>query len=564
MIKTFNVLLIEDSEADAAYVSELLEPEQDWRVEQVSSLAAASVALQDENYAAILLDLSLPDSQGLETLLSILKLQGETPVIVISGFDDHQTGMQAVHYGAQDYLIKGSFDGPTLQRSLLHSIERQKLVNSFHHASLHDPLTNLANRNLFLTLVQQSLERRNRNPEQLFAVLFLDLDDFKQVNDRFGHLSGDLLLGEIALRLKTCVRASDVVSRLAGDEFGLLISDLQEPLDVLPVVHRIARVIGQPIQVPGQELEVCTSIGVALSDRSYVSAVELLENADLAMYQAKLNGKATYCIYNDHMEHEKQVLSQLEQNFKQDFRENGLLRMSYRPVISVQDGHVFGLETQLQCQPQSWQQLPFSELCRLAGGSGMLDALNGWICQEVHQQLQRWDKCFDHGWKVFLQLAPEQLKARELHQQLSQLLLAGDLPPGRFYLSLTESMLHHAFSYQDLLPLLKQLHKQGFRLYLEDFGGSYTTLNTLSQIPVDMVKINLEDLAALLPSDAVSDRFLVLAPIIQLAQNLGMQIMVDGIRSDEDMSRLQPLEAVYAQGPYFSDPLSGKEVEVWI
>lgn len=565
LIHCIELLIVESPRNNDERVTEYLANDvtQDWRLHQAHSLSEALELLEQMSFEAILLELDLPDSQGLETLLAVLQKYPDTPVIASMERDDPDLGMQAVHYGAQDYLVRQTYEPALLKRTLLHSIERQKLVNSFHHASLHDPLTNLANRNLFLTLLQQAIERRNRNPEQLFAAVFLDLDNFKYINDSHGHLTGDQTLSEIALRLKASVRASDVVSRLAGDEFGLLIEDLQEPLDVLPVVHRLAQVIAQPIRIHGVEFTLSASLGVALSDRACHTAVELLENADMAMYQAKLNGKATYCIYTEHMDHEKQVLNQLEASFKTDLGQSGLLRLRYRPVVSVQDGHFYGLETDIQCQSSGWQNVPFDELLRMAGGSRMLDSVNAWILQEVRTQLQSWDHKQAQDWKIFLHLAPEQLKAPGLAKQLQEILLAGDLPAERFYLSLKESIFQKAFN-QDLLPLLKQLHKQGFKLYLEDFGGSYTILNTLSQIPVDMVKINLDELSALLPSHAASDRFLVLAPVIQLAHNLGMQVAVDGIRSDEEVARLQSLEAVFAQGSFFSPPLSGKEAEAWL
>lgn len=535
-----------------------------WQLAEAASLQAALELLASESFGAVLLNLELPDSAGLETLLRLLKQAPETPVLVLSAREDPELEAQAVHYGAQDFLVLGSFDAGLLRRSLLHAIARQKQVNGFHHAALHDPLTHLANRNLFLTLVQQGLERRARSPEQLFAVLFLDLDGFKHINDRYGHLCGDQLLCEIAQRLRGRVRASDVVSRLAGDEFGILIDDLQEPLDVLPVVHRITQVMAEPMLIEGKALTIGASMGVALSDRQCLSAVELLENADLAMYQAKLNGKGSYCIFNDWMEQEKLMLSQLETRLKASLGQEGLLRMRYRPVISIRQGQIVGMETVIQCQNDSWQSVPFAQVLGLAGGSGMIDALNAWIFSEVHAQLRQWDKRYDHGWKLFLQLAPEQLRAREFRRQLQDLLLGTQLPPERFYLSLKESVLQHSFHYQELLPLLKDLHRQGFKLYLEDFGGSYTVLNSLRQIPIDMVSINLNALAALLPALAVPDRLLILAPVIQLAARLGMEILVDGVKSGEDMSRLQALEAVYAQGPFFSAPVSGKDAELWI
>lgn len=552
------VLLLEADEAKASLTWEW--PAELWQLSRADGLEAALATTPEEGYDAILLPFKLHQGQNLNTLLQVIRWQPEAAILVICPREERPDGLEAMHYGAQDCLIAGEFDAKQLERSLLHAIERQKRVNGFHHAALHDPLTHLANRNLFLSLVQQALERRNRNPDLLYAVLFLDLDDFKQINDHHGHLCGDRLLGEIARRLQSKVRASDVVARLGGDEFGILIGDLQEPLDVLPVVHRITQVLADPLHVGSKTLAIASSVGIALSDRNCQSAVEMLENADLAMYQAKLNGKGSYCVFNDWMEHEKKLLGQLETGFANPQEE--LLRICYRPVISARAGQIVGMETDIQCQASGWQSMPFGELIRLSGGSGMLETVNRWIFDALHHQLRDWDRRQPHDWRLLLQLAPEQLRTRDLAGQLEEGLLAGVFPPERFCLSLKESLLHHAYGFQELLPTLKALHKRGFGLYLEDFGGSYPVLTALRQIPIDTVRINLNEMAALLPNSP--QRLRLIAPLLELVGQLGLELIIDGLRADDDLSLLPCLEGVLTQGPFFSAAVSGKEAEAWL
>ena len=287
--RPIRVLLIEDNSLDAALVTEILAEQRQWPISvvPVQNLAQGQACLGTEVFDIILLDLSLPDSQGLETLAAIQACSPSLPVIVLTGHDNPDTALQAIHFGAQDYWVKGHFDWEYLSHSLYYAIERKRLLRQLHHMALYDALTHLPNRSLLLERLQQALAQKKRDPQFLLAFFFLDVDDFKEVNDQYGHKTGDALLLQIGQRLSQCLRPMDTVARLGGDEFCILLTGLSSEKDLVLIQARIEAQFDTPFEIEALSLPISVSLGVIFNPPATAKVETILEAADQAMYKAK-------------------------------------------------------------------------------------------------------------------------------------------------------------------------------------------------------------------------------------------------------------------------------------
>jgi diguanylate cyclase (GGDEF)-like protein len=289
------LVLVEDNPGDALLVREMLRDAfgDGADVSRFATLAEAGGYLQDHGADCLLLDLSLPDAEGLEAVLDVRRVAPTVPVVVLSGLDDETVAVRAVQEGAQDYLIKGSVDGNLIGRAIRYAIERKRSQLELARLALHDQLTGLPNRSLFLDHVRLALARLERHPSTL-AVLFLDLDGFKAVNDELGHQAGDSVLVEVARRITGVVRHVDTVARFGGDEFMVLCEEISDREHAAELARRVAEAVVRPLDIGGAPAGVSASIGIALCDRTNCDADQLLRDADAAMYRAKQAGKSRY------------------------------------------------------------------------------------------------------------------------------------------------------------------------------------------------------------------------------------------------------------------------------
>lgn len=301
--KALPVLLVEDNLADARLVQEMLErtPEPAFRIQHVNRLAEAlqRVNASDPDCGCILLDLRLPDADGLEAIAQIRVYAPDIPIIVLSGMADEFLAVQAVNQGAQDYLIKGNVDEKGLRRSIRYGIERKRAEADLAYRAMHDGLTNLPNMALFVDRLTLALNRLSRHPCTM-AVMFLDLDRFKSVNDVYGHTVGSKLLVEVAKRLQSGLRITDTVARYGGDEFVILCEDLEDPHEAELIAERLQQVVGEPAAIGGTIFSPTASLGVVLPEPDD-DPDDVLRMADVAMYRAKEAGRAQFAMFDETM-----------------------------------------------------------------------------------------------------------------------------------------------------------------------------------------------------------------------------------------------------------------------
>ena len=420
--------------------------------------------------------------------------------------------------------------------------ERKLAVERLMHDAFHDALTQLPNRALFMDRLARAIEAHRRHPRSLFAVLFLDLDRFKVVNDSLGHLLGDELLVAVARRLNGLVRSSDTVARLGGDEFAMLIDGIDHEADAVRAARRIQDELLVPFRVGAHEIFTTVSIGIALSTTGYTDPPDVLRDADIAMYRAKARGKARHEVFDTAM-HERTIELL---GFETDLRraiERGELRVHYQPLIQMATGRVAGFEALLR-----WQRgetlISAGAIIATAEETGLIVTIGEWVLREALRQARAWK-----GMDIHVNLSPRQLLQPDIVERIAAAVADSGVAPERLHLEVTESILvENAEAAAELLRALRDIR---VRLSLDDFGTGYSSLSSLRQFPFDMLKI---DRSFLHDADAARADEIV-RTIAALARTLGMDVTVEGLETAEHVDRMRGLGITYAQGFYFAQPL---------
>jgi diguanylate cyclase (GGDEF)-like protein len=431
--------------------------------------------------------------------------------------------------------------------------ERKTLEDQLKHQASHDPLTGLPNRIMFMNRLKEALNRDVQRDGKV-TVLYLDLDNFKLVNDSFGHAVGDSLLTRITHRLKRCVRAQeDLVARFGGDEFTFLVGDDTGGAgNAIRVADRIVQELRVPYQLEDQEVFVTASIGIASSISKEDSPEDLVSNADTAMYQAKATSKATYEVFESSMS--GNALEQLR--LASDLRralEREEFTLYYQPIIEIATGKIAGMEALLRWQHPERELLLPHEFLPFAEEGGLIIPLGQWVIDKVCCQTRLWQE--QHGSAPFMRVSMN-LSARELlHPALVQCIIEGlrehDPDPKGLELEITENV---AMEYEDVLvERLTKLKDLSVRVAIDDFGTGYSSLSHLYQLPIDTLKIDQSFIDGL-EGDPKATK--IAAATIGLARTLDLKVIAEGVETAEQLAHLQKLKCELAQGTYFSEPLA--------
>ena len=426
--------------------------------------------------------------------------------------------------------------------------QRRRQEREITHLARHDALTNLANRSLFREQLQQALLRLERG--QGFAVLCLDLDRFKSVNDTLGHPVGDALLKQVSDRLLGCVRQGDVVARLGGDEFAIIQANVRDPDATEALAARIVDTVSKPYDIDGQRIDISTSIGMTLAPRDGADADQLMKNADLALYRAKADGRQGYSFFEPHMNDHIQVRRRMEIDLRKAF-DNEELALFYQPIICLETQRVTGFEALMRWTHPKRGAVPPAEFIALAEEIGLISELGEWALRRACTQAMRWSAPV----KVAINLSPLQIK-RDLIEVVLQALAASGLPPDRLELEITESVLLQ--DRQNTLATLHQLRQLGVRIAMDDFGTGYCSLSYLRSFPFDKIKI---DRAFIADMDRSDESRAIVDTIVRLGQCLGMSTVAEGIENFEQLKLVCATGCTEAQGFYFSVPVAATEVE---
>jgi diguanylate cyclase (GGDEF)-like protein/PAS domain S-box-containing protein len=676
---SIRLLLIEDNHTDALALEKLIKEvdHSQFELTHVHSLTAAMDSLARIEFDLILLDISLPDAQGLETLASLHLHTPQIPIVVLTGIDNEELATEALRQGAQDYLVKGNMSSWLITRSVRYAIERNRALEALResqeryalaaratsdglwdwnlhsneiyysprwclmlgyteeeignspsewlsrihpddleetrqaidrhlrgetahfeseyrirhkngsyrwvlsrglalrksanapyriagsqsditlrketeaqliHDALHDPLTRLPNRLLFQQRLQDALENYQKKQSEPFAVLFLDLDRFKTINDSLGHLFGDKVLSAIAKRLEQCIRRDDTIARLGGDEFAVLVQPITSSADTIHVARRMLQAMERPFLIDGHEIFTTGSIGIALGDSNYLSTEEILRDADIAMYRAKAAGTGQYRLFNAAMHARAMALWRLETDLRRAVdREE--FRIHYQPIISFKTGRLAGFEALVRWEHPTRGLLYPADFLALAEETGLLGTIDRWTIRHGARQLKAWQEEYPQQQPLFLNanLSGSLLNQLDLPDYIEEVLIETGIDPSTLKLEITESAVLDDVT--GTIQSLKALQQLNVHLCIDDFGTGYSSLSSLNNYPINTLKIDSSFVANLTIESGNID---IVSAIITLAHNLDLDVIAEGIETRHQFEQLQLLKCQFGQGLLFS------------
>ncbi len=500
------------------------------------------------------LDRIHPDDRPRVEAELLLHVQGDTPHFESEHRMRHHDG-QWRWMLVRGMAVRGPLGAATrIAGSQTDITPHKDIEEQLAHGALHDALTGLPNRVLFLDRLRHGLGRIRR-PAHLIAVLFIDLDRFKVVNDSLGHGTGDQLLVEIGRRLAACLRPGDTVARMGGDEFAVLLEDLREPSEATRVATKIQAELSRPFSISQREVFPTASIGIALSDSPDDKPADLIRDADTAMYRAKALGKARHVVFDSAMHERAVALLQLESDLRRAL-ERGEFQVYYQPVVSLETGGVLGVESLVRWVHPIRGLISPSEFVPFAEETGLIVTIGDHVLRETCRQMRIWRDTVLHGrpFTVSVNLSGRQFGQPDLIEQVGAALAEHDLDPRLLHVEITETVLIE--NPEMAAAMLERLRKMHVRVSLDDFGTGYSSLSYLHRFPVDTLKIDKSFVARM----GGEGENAIVGTIAALASNLGMDVIAEGVETAQQAQRLRLLKCTSAQGYLFSRPVVADEI----
>jgi len=679
------LLLVEDNLGDARLFREMFNEHglHDTELTHVESMSEAEKQLAERAFDIILLDLGLPDAQGLGAVRRANAVAPRVPLVVLTGMEDDLLATQALQEGAQDYLIKGQIDARGLLRALRYAVERKiaegglfvekeraqvtlnsiadavictdvlgnitflnlvaekltawssregtgrpmaevfrivdtasceippnpmdlavvhncvmnlppscvlirrdgfeipiedsvapildrqgqptgavivfrdvsvtrAIIGQMTHSAQHDFLTGLPNRMLFNDRVGQAIAWAARHMREL-AVLFLDLDGFKHVNDSLGHSIGDKLLQSIALRLVDCVRGSDTVSRQGGDEFVVLLSEVKEPEDAAIIARRMLRVVAETHSIDQHDLHVTTSIGVSVYPDDGLDAEMLIKNADTAMYQAKENGLQSYRFFKPAMNVRALERQSIEESLRRAL-ERQEFALHYQPKIDLRTGTISGAEAFIRWNHPTRGPVAPAQFIPVAEDSGLILPIGNWVLREACKQARAWAGAGLHLGTMAVNISAMEFRDENFLEGVFSILKDTGLDPRSLELELTESVLMKRA--ESTAPILQALRVEGVQVAVDDFGTGYSSLSYLQKFPIDALKIDQSFVRRITTG---SGETTIVTAVISMGRSLELRVVAEGVETRKELAFLHARQCDEAQGYYFSRPVVAQQ-----
>ncbi len=469
--------------------------------------------------------------------------------------DRTELGELASHFNSMSAALR---DGYAALQSEIE--ERKRAEARLLYDAFHDALTGLPNRALFLDRLQHVIEAGKRHPEQRYAVLFLDLDRFKVVNDTLGHLVGDHLLVAIGERLADCLRPGDTVARLGGDEFGVLLDGIEGAQDALQVADRIQKALDKVVEVDGHEIFITASIGVTLRSERYQRPEQVLRDADIAMYQAKVKGKACSEIFDAEMHGSVVDRLQLEADLRRAVEHGEGFLLHYQPIVALRTGKLIGLEALLRWNKPGRGLLDATEFISLAEESGVVVPIGEWVIRTACAQLKLWQERVPALAAVTLSfnVSGRQFRRQDFVETLGRLVREAGVDPRFVAVEVKESVIMD--DVEASAAKLSRLRDMGIQIHVDHFGTGYSSLSYLHRFPITAVKIDRSFVSGL-PGHPESEE--VIKAIVSIAESLDFDVIAEGVEARAQAEKLENLRCRYAQGFHLANPLSAADVEIW-
>jgi diguanylate cyclase (GGDEF)-like protein len=564
-------------------------------VEAEDGLTAVEL-IEKEPFDLVLLDIMMPGINGIETLKRIRsqKSSSALPVIMVTAKTGSSDIVEALEHGANDYVTK-PVDFPVAlsrvntqisrrqaemqvvavnvkllkanddlerrvaertsrlieanQRLKVEIADREESQARSQYLAYHDSLTGLGNRLLFKEQLEDALKDISTTPHPL-AVLFLDLDGFKAVNDTLGHSIGDLLLKSVATKLRDTLPQTDRIARLGGDEFAILQISSAQPASSIALAERIIEIVSQPSNIDGHGVTVGASVGIAIAYPGTINTETFLKSADLAMYSAKSDGRGTYRMFDPEMDTIAQTRRILERDMRTAVMQNGF-KLHYQPLVNLQTKKVTGFEALMRWQHPERGQVPPSEFIPVAEEIGLIVQLGEWALREACAEATGWPD----GICVSVNLSPLQFSKGNLVSTVMNALASSGLPASRLELEITESVLFEKTDRN--LTILNQLRELGIRISMDDFGTGYSSIGYLRSFLFDKIKIDQSFVRDLLVDQG---SLAIVRAIVGLGVSFGMITTAEGVETEEQMRRLNLEGCIEVQGYFYSKPVPAEEI----
>jgi diguanylate cyclase (GGDEF)-like protein len=550
------ILLVEEDPHAALLIGEMLRAvwHEGLLIVHAERLHDATQELRDHGASCVLLDLPVTDRDQLDRLGHMHTTAPDVPIIVLSEQADEAAGLRSVKAGAQDHLGKRELHPALLSRAVRYAIQRKRSEVELAHQALHDPLTGLPNRALFVDRLGVALDRCRRASTSV-AVLFLDIDKFKPINDSHGHAAGDRLLIELGRRLHEMLRPMDTVARFGGDEFTLLFEDLESEHEAVLIADRISRSASLPVTIDdnGSETALSLSIGIAIVKEPVGSPAQVIRDADTAMYRAKELGGGRLELFDESSRQRAGERLELEGALRRAV-ERSELRVHYQPTISLNsEMGLSGFEALLRWEHPERGLIAPSEFMAIAEDTGLILPIGEFVFEQAVRQIGRWRQLRPEV-TMSVNLSTRQLEDPGLVSRLARTIDASATEPGALCLEVTEDSVEHnpALAVQ-MLDALRQI---GVRLALDDFGTGYSSLSSLRRLPVDMLKIHESFVSGL--GNGSGDAA-ILGAVVELGHALGLSVVAEGVETDVQLAQLRELGCDSAQGYLFGRPVTEDE-----
>jgi len=462
---------------------------------------------------------------------------------------------------ARGVAVRSSAGTPTRMAGSLTDISTRKLAEErLLHDAFHDALTGLPNRTLFLDRLGVALEQSRRHKGLAFAVLFLDLDRFKNLNDSLGHSAGDSLLVDFAARLRACLRPGDTVARLGGDEFGILLSDVTAPEDATHIAERLQELLERPFAIGPHEVVITASIGIALGSAAYDSPEDVLRDTDTAMYRAKASGRACFQVFDQAMHSSVAALLKLEMDLRRAVERSSFI-MHYQPIISLDVGRIAGFEGLVRWIDPERGIVPPQRFISVAEETGLIVPIGWWALRETCAQVRRWQEKWptDPPLYASVNVSGKIFGQGDIVERVRNLLAETGLPATSLRLEITEGILmDHG---EQALQILGELRAFGVQFSIDDFGTGFSSLSYLQRFSYDTLKIDRSVIAGMQEKADVSA---IVQTIVGLGSRLGMSVVAEGVETEGQYEHLKAMHCPAAQGFWFSHPVDAAMAETLI
>lgn len=553
-----HLLIVDDCAEDQAvykrYISKTFQ--QQLSIQTMEKGELALDFLKTNPVDCILLDYQLPDMTGLDFLRKLKEDNAlSTPVIMLTGTGNEKIAIEALKIGAYDYLNKGELKPEILYNTIANAVEKSQLIrkvkakeSEINYLAYHDFLTGIPNRAQFETHLKTVFARsqRYRRP---FALLLIDLDRFKLINDNYGHETGDSLLKQVAQLFQQCLRESDILARLGGDEFAVLTDQIEHHGQVAVIAKKLIDALSVPLNINGHKIKISPSIGIAIYPDSSTTISRMLSNADLALYKAKNSGRNTFRYFTEELTTQSNQQMEIE-NALYDALETQNFYFCYQPIVQIETNHLFGMEVLLRSDHPELQHIPVNVLIEVANKTGLIIPLGNWILEKAFQQLSTWQEIKVSPFKLSINLSINQLAHKNWLQTFQALTTKYQINPNELIFELAESDI--VFNLNDINEPLATLTTMGCDLLIDNFGAGYSSLNLIRQLPISGVKLDRSFIKNLEtnPYDAK-----MLNAINLLIRSLDMLFIVTGVETQNQFNILKSHLHLLGQGFYFCKPL---------